>query len=309
MATLETRIRQADVSVLTKRYYSRQRKLNQWRAGKLPALLQQEYANRRGIDTLSTSTIRSTPPVRVKVRCSGTLHTCTVTPCGRITFHGHTREELRALRTMRALGDQTCGCLGLIDRVLTSEFWRGDAAVLLKTTQRTKPMRNAVQDSFRPSTMRPLDAKWRARRVRDRIMDGLRGTARSIERKDVGDGMYDDITTDVIFGIADATHAPGIKVHAAGERYDTARGWLAAGDVVLTIVVPLTWLLRVDDDPVTTLIAGCVCFGFRRAGDCGVATLAVRTSRSTFEMQEHDVFIPSGASYWKPVHAIKHWRP
>jgi len=48
------------------------------------------------------------------IRCSGKIHRVSVNWRGRIKFHNHTKDELKALRVFGKLGDTQCGCLEVI---------------------------------------------------------------------------------------------------------------------------------------------------------------------------------------------------
>ena len=294
MATLETRNRRANVTDETKRYYIRQRKLNLWRAGKLPPVQQQEFLLTKY--DVRPEVIPALKPVEMQVRCSGTLHRCTVTPCGRIKFHAHTQKELAALRTLAALGDKTCGCLTLIDRVRTSELWRGPQAVFIKTVQRTRPMRTAVQDQFRPdfeSERKPRTVQQRKHRIENDIMNALGDFARDIERG----------------RIEDADHPAGVTVESPTQKYEVGSGWKDSGDMMMTMVVPKSWVLRVKERPQTRHVDGWLCIGFRSLNGLGYAKLCVRVGKKRFEVQEHAVHYNNKTQQWEADTPIAFWRP
>lgn len=297
---LERLNRKALVSEESKRYYIRQRKLNLWRAGKLPPVQQQEFLPSK--HPIRAEVIPALVPLKMRVRCSGALHDVTVTTCGRITFHSHTKQDLGALRTLRALGDETCGCLDLIKRVREGQFWRGKNSVITKTTQRTRAMRNEVQVSLRPEPQHEDRSKEaRLRRVTFRI---VREATRLLQRQ-----QYEDVQSDARrFGIADANHPAGVYIRVP-QRWDEFKGWRERGAAELLVVLPLDWILRLADRPQTGVIEGAFVFGMRFTSKVhGIATVAVRTGLTTFEMQQREVQRTAG-NPWKFMSPLNEWRP
>lgn len=53
----------------------------------------------------------------IHVRCSGQIHVVQWRPRGAIRLVNHPRSDMKALLTLRALGDNTCGCLNAIELV------------------------------------------------------------------------------------------------------------------------------------------------------------------------------------------------
>lgn len=60
------------------------------------------------------------PWLIVKVRCSGKLHEVALHIRGRIVLLAHDKSEVNALRTLRALGDTSCGCLNAMDDLIAA---------------------------------------------------------------------------------------------------------------------------------------------------------------------------------------------
>src|SRR4051812_6860702 len=56
------------------------------------------------------STARRFVPVRVRVRCCGTMHEISLSRRGRLIFHDHTLKELRREEAFLALGGKRCRC-------------------------------------------------------------------------------------------------------------------------------------------------------------------------------------------------------
>lgn len=60
---------------------------------------------------------RSRQSFLIGVRCSGAIHHVRWTQRGRVTLLSHQKEELAALKTLAALGDSTCACLNVLQRL------------------------------------------------------------------------------------------------------------------------------------------------------------------------------------------------
>jgi hypothetical protein len=57
------------------------------------------------------------PWVIVRIRCSGKLHEVAWHERGRVQLLDHPKSDILALRTLQKLGDTTCGCLSLVDKI------------------------------------------------------------------------------------------------------------------------------------------------------------------------------------------------
>jgi hypothetical protein len=305
---LERLNRKAIVSEESMKYYRRQRALRRWRASGSPSIDPKDDGLLKPPQPLwflaaqfklkSPSDIK---PVKLRVRCSGTLHDVTVMPCGRITFHGHTKQDLGALRTLRSLGDETCGCLNLIKRVRESPMWRGKDAIIIKSTQQTRVLRNATQHSLRPGPMQEDRSKVaRLHRIQSRVLNEASRLSRN---------QYEDVgRDDRRFGIADENHPAGVWVRVP-QRFEVGKGWSERGKPELLVVLPLQWSLRLADRPQTGVIAGAFVFGMRfRTKTGGIARVAVRTGLTTFEFQHREVERTAG-NPWKFTEPLNEWRP
>lgn len=90
-------------------------------------------------------------PAEIRVRCEGKLHTIVWEPRGRVRFLNHSARELRALRTMRALGDTNCGCLNCVERMVRSKATNGGPAwgqwrPVVREAEWVRRMRESVKD-------------------------------------------------------------------------------------------------------------------------------------------------------------------
>lgn len=86
-------------------------------------------------------------PFDFRVRCSGELHEVTVHYRGRVTFHRHSRQELRALRVFDKLGDKQCGCIDVIKWLadLKSNTRKPELNKLLRDCDNARSARNEAK--------------------------------------------------------------------------------------------------------------------------------------------------------------------
>lgn len=93
------------------------------------------------------------PWLIARVRCSGKLHSIAVHDRGRIVLMDHPKHEVRALRTLQALGDESCGCLKIMDALIAELKDRHSATV-------------RVPNAFRSALTAAVDAR-KGRRYRN----------------------------------------------------------------------------------------------------------------------------------------------
>lgn len=74
-------------------------------------------ARKRAIKAAADTANDLAPWVIVKLRCSGKFHEVAWHERGRITLLDHSHKDVRGLRVMQKLGDTTCGCLALMDKL------------------------------------------------------------------------------------------------------------------------------------------------------------------------------------------------
>jgi hypothetical protein len=283
--SLERKHRRANVDESDIEYFVRQRRLKLRKRGRLASPSQQEFFSTP--TTLRRVTLPSTTPIKLQVRCSGALHKVSVTLCGAITFHNHTKGELSALRTLKVLGDETCGCLLVPERVRSGR-WAKQNLPIAKTTQRTVELRKQLNYDFRPDTSvyKPPTKADRFARIETRIR---RAASNAFYLVDSGAlGGWCTGLNGYVCGVSDAAHPPGVRIVSRESYYTGGRGWTQdKGRLIISL--PLAWVLQISSR--THIIEGHVCTKFVKLPGMphGYAELWVRTGVATMEKQEHPV--------------------
>lgn len=177
---------------------------------------------------------RERTPALLRVRCEGKIHTLAWHYRGRVSLLSHSAKEVRALRTMKALGDETCGCLKVMSMVKGEGRIWGEWRALVRDAEEVR--RERANASPRLST--PLDLEQRKTFTIGVAVEMLRKAVTVAYRTNeyrVGCRLR------VGCGVAQKEIRPGIESFT-GHEFGNAGRW--EGFVVhATIAVPLMWLL------------------------------------------------------------------
>jgi len=167
-------------------------------------------------------------PALLRVRCEGKIHTLAWQPRGRITMLNHAPKEARALRTMKALGDETCGCLKAMLMVRADGRIWGEWRPLVRDVQAVRAERGEEKPPDEPPARVALENRLQALDdLRRRVIRDLSGAA----------AVY--LPTGVSVGLSCPEARPGITSYAR-HSFSVNGRWRDFA-LHVTIVVNLTW--------------------------------------------------------------------
>jgi hypothetical protein len=174
----------------------------------------------------------------ITIRCCGRLHRVTKIADGPLVFHDHTRDELNALRVLRALGDNGCACLGIAEKIFTAPSWRGDFNDAAKAMKNVREKRAHLPPRFDSSPMRVKRLDKNELRY-DSFVEMKRIVEAFVRVSPEYRGIHVEI------GFATKTRAPGFYGFAQNATYHaTTNEWIESWDR-FALAVPIHFMANV----------------------------------------------------------------
>lgn len=188
-----------------------------------------------------------------RVRCSGKLHRIAVLSNDKIVIRDHSRDELKAMRLFKTLGDNQCKCLDVLDGFRAMHSFPKQLDVLHKVRQDIHHWRSAMRQWRVISTLQPVprgaNMATAKRRLSGRISDEFKRALKSGVLVYPGcsktsDSAFGEYSVNCTIGITKRTDPGATYISGAGHYHQAHRAKRSAQwkpSFEMTFVVPLDW--------------------------------------------------------------------